>query len=253
MGVFGGADAGSAGPAASAGGSAPACWFWNPGPALRSIPLSACLSSDAVGGPSGLATLYAMRRTIAAEVHRRLVSLAATGTASGGCWRGAGGGRHPLGKGQAVERRSRDAGCRGSLRRVRSTGGWQDSCAVHDSRCRTASAPGGKMLAQCIPQRRSAGAFRMHGAHILPKLAVFEYMQAICCHEVALFPSEAPSGTHRDDFSPRPAARGTHQSDISLHAGRRSPPKFIGRPISTVMALGYRVKIRHWHRSIGKS
>ena len=51
------------------------------------------------------------------------------------------------------------------------------------------------------------GAFRMHGANILPKPAHFGYMAAICCHELALFPSEAPSGTHEAKKPPRIAAR----------------------------------------------
>ena len=51
------------------------------------------------------------------------------------------------------------------------------------------------------------GAFWIHSTHILPILAVFEYMQEICCREPALFPSEAPSGTHQDDILPWPAAR----------------------------------------------
>ena len=50
------------------------------------------------------------------------------------------------------------------------------------------------------------GAFWMHGAHILPKLAESEYMAAICCHEPVFFPSEAPSGTHRGDILPRQTA-----------------------------------------------
>ena len=50
------------------------------------------------------------------------------------------------------------------------------------------------------------GAFWMHGAHILPKLAVSECIQAICCHEPVFSPSEAPSGTHRGTILPWPAA-----------------------------------------------
>ena len=65
---------------------------------------------------------------------------------------------------------------------------WQDVRAVHSP------------TALC-------GAFRIHATHILPKLAVFEYMQAICCREPVFFSSEAPSGTHRGTILPRPAAR----------------------------------------------
>ena len=47
----------------------------------------------------------------------------------------------------------------------------------------------------------------MHGAHILPKPAHFGCMAAICCRELVLFPSEAPSGTHEAKKLPRIAAR----------------------------------------------
>ena len=57
------------------------------------------------------------------------------------------------------------------------------------------------------PRTPVCRAFRMHGAHILPKPAHFGYMAAICCHEPALFPSEAPSGTHEAKKLPRIAAR----------------------------------------------
>ena len=47
----------------------------------------------------------------------------------------------------------------------------------------------------------------MHSAHILPKPARFGCMAAIYCQEGALFPSEAPSGTHEVEKPPRIAAR----------------------------------------------
>ena len=66
---------------------------------------------------------------------------------------------------------------------------WQDLRAMHS-------------------RKAICGAFRMHGAHILPKPARFGYMAAICCQEGALFPSEAPSGMHEARKLPRIAARG---------------------------------------------
>ena len=62
--------------------------------------------------------------------------------------------------------------------------------------------------------------FRIHGAHILPKPAHFEYTAAIYCHEEAFFPSEAffwgtsgqniaivrHLGTHNVNISPPPGA-----------------------------------------------
>ena len=94
------------------------------------------------------------------------------------------------------------------LRRGKSIKGWQDSCAVHDLRASDGeNAPWRQDVRAVHSPTALCGAFRMHGAHILPKLAVFGYMQAICCHEPVLSPSEAPSGTHRGDILPRPAAR----------------------------------------------
>ena len=95
-----------------------------------------------------------------------------------------------------------------TLRRAKSIRGWQDSCAVHDLRASDGeNAPWRQDVRAVYSPRTLCGAFRMHSTHILPKLAVFEYMAAIYCHEPALFPSEAPSGTHRGDILPRPAAR----------------------------------------------
>ncbi len=66
--------------------------------------------------------------------------------------------------------------------------GWQDLRAVYS-------------------QTAVCGAFRMHGAHILPKPAHFGYTAAICCHELAIFPSEATFGMHGAQKLPRIAAR----------------------------------------------
>ena len=93
------------------------------------------------------------------------------------------------------------------LRRGRATGGRQDSCAVHDSRASDGeSAPWWQDVRAVHSPTALCGAFRIHATHILPKLAVSEYMAAICCREPVLFPSEAPSGTHRGDILPRQTA-----------------------------------------------
>ena len=57
------------------------------------------------------------------------------------------------------------------------------------------------------PPTAICGAFRMHGAHILPKPAHFGYTAAICCHELAIFPSETAFGMHGAQNLPRIAAR----------------------------------------------
>ena len=94
------------------------------------------------------------------------------------------------------------------LRRGRATGGWQDSCAVHDLGASDGeSAPWWQDARAVYSPTALCGSFWTHSTHILPRLAVFEYMQAICCHEPVFFPSEAPSGTHRGTILPWPAAR----------------------------------------------
>ena len=63
------------------------------------------------------------------------------------------------------------------IRAAKSAPSWQDLRAMHS-------------------RKAICGAFRMHGAHILPKPAHFGCMAAICCQEGALFPSEGAFGTH---------------------------------------------------------
>ena len=68
--------------------------------------------------------------------------------------------------------------------------GWQDLCAVHDLRASDGeNAPWWQDVRAAYSPAALCGAFWMHGTHILPKLAVFECMQAICCHELAFFSS----------------------------------------------------------------
>ena len=65
---------------------------------------------------------------------------------------------------------------------------WQDLRAVH-------------------PPTAVCGAFRIHGAHILPKPAHFGCMARESCHELAIFPSEAAFGMHGAQNLPRSDAR----------------------------------------------
>ncbi len=74
---------------------------------------------------------------------------------------------------------------------------WQDIRAVH-------------------PPTAICGAFRMHGAHILPKGAVFGCMARESCHELAIFPSKATFGIHGAQKLPRMAAR-EHTAAESCH------------------------------------
>ena len=79
-------------------------------------------------------------------------------------------------------------------------------CMIRGVRAAKA-APSWQDLRAVRSQTAVCGAFRMHGAHILPKPARFGCMAAICCQEGALFPSKAPSGTHEAKKLPRIASR----------------------------------------------
>ena len=68
--------------------------------------------------------------------------------------------------------------------------GWQDLCAMHDLRASDGeSAPWWQDVRAAYSPTALCGSFWTHSTHILPKLAVFGYMQAICCHELAFFSS----------------------------------------------------------------
>ena len=68
--------------------------------------------------------------------------------------------------------------------------------------CAAKRAPSWQDIHVVYPPTAICRAFRMHGAHILPKPAHFEYTAAIYCHEGALFPSEAFFGIHRGKILP---------------------------------------------------
>lgn len=73
--------------------------------------------------------------------------------------------------------------------------------------CAAKAAPSWQDLRAVYSQTAVCGAFRMHGAHILPKPAHFGYTATICCHKLAIFPSEATFGMHGAQNLPRIAAR----------------------------------------------
>lgn len=64
------------------------------------------------------------------------------------------------------------------------------SCMIRGI-CAAKRAPSWQDIHVVYPPTAICRAFRMHGTHILPKPAHFEYTTAIHCHEGALFPSEA--------------------------------------------------------------
>ena len=96
-------------------------------------------------------------------------------------------------------------------------------------------APSWQDLRAVYSQTAVCGAFRMHGANILPKPARFGCTAAICCQEGALFPSEAPSGTHEVKKLPRIASR-ERIAAISCHG--RQPENASGHNLATVGRWG---------------
>lgn len=73
--------------------------------------------------------------------------------------------------------------------------------------CAAKAGPSWQDLRTVYPQTAVCRAFRMHGAHILPKPARFGCMARESCHELAIFPSEAPFGMHEAKKLSRMAAR----------------------------------------------
>ena len=68
-------------------------------------------------------------------------------------------------------------------------------------------APSWQDIRAVYPPAAVCGAFRMHGAHILPKPAHFGCMARESCHKLAIFSSEATFGMHGAQNLPRIAAR----------------------------------------------
>ena len=68
-------------------------------------------------------------------------------------------------------------------------------------------APSWQDLRAVYSQTAVCRAFRMHGAHILPKPAHFGCMARESCRELAIFPSETTFGMHGAQNLPRIAAR----------------------------------------------
>ena len=75
------------------------------------------------------------------------------------------------------------------------------SCMIRGV-CAAKRAPSWQDIHVVYPPTAICRAFRIHGTHILPKPAHFEYTAAIYCHEGALFPSEAFFGMHRGKILP---------------------------------------------------
>ena len=80
------------------------------------------------------------------------------------------------------------------------------SCMIRGV-CAAKRAPSWQDIRAVYPPTAVCGAFRIHGAHILPKPAHFGCMARESCRELAIFPSEAPSEMHETKKLPRIAAR----------------------------------------------
>ena len=76
------------------------------------------------------------------------------------------------------------------------------SCMIRGV-CAAKRSPSWQDLRAVYSQTAICRAFRMHGAHILPKPAHFGCMARESCHELAVFPSEAPSEMHEAKKLPR--------------------------------------------------
>ena len=97
----------------------------------------------------------------------------------------------------------------------RNTQEWQDSRVVHDSRglC-SKKAPSWQDIHVMHPPTAICGAFRIHGAHILPKPARFRMHGAQILPGTGDFPAR---GHFRDAWSAKPATDcrpGTHRGGI---------------------------------------
>ena len=136
----------------------------------------------------------------------------AAGAAGGTCCPGGDGGAASwaafLGSGDlalAARAVRRHRGC-GRSRCSAADGKICAPCMIRGA-CAAKSAPSWQDLRAVRSRKAVCGAFRTHGAHILPKPAHFGCMACESCQEGAIFPSEAPFGIHGAQNLPRIAAR----------------------------------------------
>ena len=107
-----------------------------------------------------------------------------------------------------------------SVRKALRTEGKRSAPCMIRGVCAAKRAPSWQDLRAVCPPTAICGAFRMHGAHILPKPAHFEYTAAIYCHEEAFFPSEAFFGVHRGKILP---SSDTWERITSTYRHRQAP------------------------------
>ena len=93
-----------------------------------------------------------------------------------------------------------------AVRRRRRDGNIRAPCVIRGV-CAAKRAPPWQDLRAVHSRKALCRAFRIHGAHILPKPARFGCTAAICCQGGALFPSGALSGMHEAKKLPRQGVR----------------------------------------------
>ena len=114
--------------------------------------------------------------------------------------------------------------------------------------CAAKSAPSWQDLRAVYPPTAVCGAFRTHGAHILPKPAHFGCMARESCRELAIFPSEAAFGMHGAQNLPRIAARERTAAE-SCHgkAPGNAPREYIATASQAKSASGRNpATVRRW-------
>lgn len=86
--------------------------------------------------------------------------------------------------------------------------------------CAAKRTPSWQDIHVVYPPTAICRAIWIHGTHILPKPAHFEYTAAIYCHEEAFFPSEAFFGVHRGKILP---SSDTWERITSTYRHRQTP------------------------------
>ena len=86
--------------------------------------------------------------------------------------------------------------------------------------CAAKRAPSWQDIHVVYPPTTICRAFRIHGTHILPKPAHFEYTAAICCHEGTLSPTEAIFRIHWGKILP---SSDTWERITSTYRHRQTP------------------------------
>ena len=128
---------------------------------------------------------------------------------------------------------------------MRAPGKIRTPCMIRGA-CAAKRAPPWQDLRAMHSRTAVCGAFRIHGARILPKPARFGCMAAICCQGGALFPSGAPSGMHEARKLSRMAAR---ERTTAKTCHRQAPGNaFREHPAVAELPRAHRGRTLPWRR-----